>query len=585
MLSTAVRGHLTLSGEAFVPITRSKRSGLQAAMACLVAFVIVPQAVGAPAGFRALADGVLTVIPPNVAVGEMLIRDDLRTITDGHRDLAWTPKHAAAGSTFVALGAGREFPRELWCLEFAFKPPRTIDIDVPVAGLKMRRKRIWYLAYRVRNIAGESASGMRLKTDTADARADRSSREVERFDRPIRFVPHFVLESPEAVTDDEGLVLYRAYLDRLIPTALDAIRRREDPQIRFFDSAAMAATELQPGETRWGVATWEDIDPRIDFFSIYVTGLTNALQWRLVPGAEVTKDDPPNAKLEERLQSLRLDFWRPGDDREPALEQASIGFRGMFERMTLGGRLMDAAARPALNASQPGAGLDRLGLGWGDEGIDPLLLDPDVGADPTIPDWGSLRPLQTVIRAIIAMPDPAARGVAVRELFGDRGLDYLEALARELAGPVDPRREEERRVALEEVGLTPEKVAEGPLAAVADLLTAMESRSPTARRELAARLFGPEAGPWVGWLAREVTAARTLSALEQVGVPLRSVTEADALAAFDALRPAIEGVEDPDRRGLLLAALFGPRGPALFAEATAVHEGIDHAWVFRYEQE
>ena len=35
----------------------------------------------------------------------------------------------------------------------------------------------------------------------------------------------------------------------------------------------------------WGVATWEYVDPRMDFFSIYVKGLTNAYRFADPPGA------------------------------------------------------------------------------------------------------------------------------------------------------------------------------------------------------------------------------------------------------------------------------------------------------------
>jgi hypothetical protein len=33
----------------------------------------------------------------------------------------------------------------------------------------------------------------------------------------------------------------------------------------------------------------------------------------------------------------------------------------------------------------------------------------------------------------------------------------------------------------------------------------------------------------------------------------------------------------------VLRGLFGPGGAALYADAAGVHEGIDHAWIFRYE--
>ena len=42
----------------------------------------------------------------------------------------------------------------------------------------------------------------------------------------------------------------------------------------------------------WGVATWNDVDPRIDFFSVYVGGLTNAYRWEDPAGAYQAGDPP-----------------------------------------------------------------------------------------------------------------------------------------------------------------------------------------------------------------------------------------------------------------------------------------------------
>jgi hypothetical protein len=49
--------------------------------------------------------------------------------------------------------------------------------------------------------------------------------------------------------------------------------------------------------------------------------------------------------------------------------------------------------------------------------------------------------------------------------------------------------------------------------------------------------------------------------------------------------PAIRGQQDPEKRELFLEGLFGPQGPSLYRKATEVPEGIDHAWVFKYETE
>ncbi len=82
----------------------------------------------------------------------------------------------------------------------------------------------------------------------------------------------------------------KAYLDRLIPVAIEAIQQKEDPNRKLLSSVEIGS-KLIPLSTElvdksvWGVATWEDVDPRIDYFSVYVEGLTNAYQWIDPPGA------------------------------------------------------------------------------------------------------------------------------------------------------------------------------------------------------------------------------------------------------------------------------------------------------------
>ncbi|MFM9059553.1 MAG: hypothetical protein ACKOSQ_10595 [Planctomycetaceae bacterium] len=528
-------------------------------------------------GFRPLAPGVLTVIPapaapPGVAASatDTVSRDDLLDITVGRAGMAWKPLQSPPHTTFVERGRDREYARDVWNLEFAFKAPRMIDVDVPTAGMKMQRKRIWYLVYRVRN-----AGGRRPKIDADDA----ARRTTVAFETPIRFVPHFVLESLEPLDEGEGLAAYRAYLDRVIPAALGPIRKREAGGGEILDSAAMVAKAIGPGEERWGVATWEDIDPRVDHFSIYVRGLTNALEWRRRPGAAIRAADPPGIAMEEALRTLRLDFWRPGDDRDEVEEEMSVGFAGMFERMTLGSRLLEAVGTEGRDAARPGDGLAALGLTWSD------LLEPAEAAAPAAADAGiSLLPLQAVIGRLAALPEPRNRADAIRVLFGDVGGLAFDELLRSLVGPPAAGGDPERIAALAALGLTPEAVAKQPLASLATLVRALEAeRTPAARRGLATRLLGP-AGRRVEWLGRRVALARTLAALAALDLRPGDVAAGDALRAFDLVRVPIEAEADPAKRATILRGLFGAGGPRLFAAAAAVNEGIDHSWVFRYEE-
>lgn len=520
-------------------------------------------------GYRRLAPGALTVIPPRASNEAHAIRRDLLEVTEGLRERKWTPKHAPVTETLVELAKNREFQRNIWCLEFAFKPPRMIDVDVPLSGQRMQRKRVWYLVYRVRNTGGR-----RTVIDQDDA----TKRTVEKFTEPVRFVPHLVLESLEGLSEAEGETAYRSYLDRIVPSAVDAIRKREDPAREILDSASMAAADIPPGAERWGVAVWEDVDPRIDYFSISIRGLTNAVQWRPRPNATFAADRPPGSELEHALESLRLDFWRPGDDRDDADEEMSVGFAGMFERRTLGGRLLEAIERPGLVKSRPASGLDELGLSWAD-----LVAEPDDQAGPSAA--ADLVPLAKVLVAVGKVPQPSARGPLVKAVLGDLAADWIEQLSKGLFGPAEGPREAARRKAMEEAGLKPETAARQPLESLAKVLESLAKLpDPGTRRRRSQALFG-EAAPRVEGLLKELSLARTVAALEDVAVNPRVLKSGGALAAFDAIVTALGSQADPEERRRLLGGLFGPRGPLLYEKATEVPEGIDHTWVFKYETE
>ena len=59
----------------------------------------------------------------------------------------------------------------------------------------------------------------------------------------------------------------------------------------------------------WGLVTWEDIDPQVDFFSVYVHGLTNAHKIEAPPATDTSETG-----WEFKSKILQLNFWRPGDD-------------------------------------------------------------------------------------------------------------------------------------------------------------------------------------------------------------------------------------------------------------------------------
>jgi hypothetical protein len=226
-----------------------------------------------------------------------------------------------------------------------------------------------------------------------------------------------------------------------------------------------------------------------------------------------------------------------------------------------------------------------------------------VDDDPSIPDWQPLGPLKTVLERIGSVEDEDTRLEVTQDVFGDIGSGYLQELADAMSGVLPaispdhdgpeengpaggggrPVTGPERRAALERLGLADATLPPDPLAALAALLPGLDALPPAARRSVAEAVVGPAAAR-LDWLAREVGVARTLGALGELGVDPAAVLRAgDGRAVFDTVQPFLAAEPDPTRRRQLIRGLFGPRGPGLQAAATAVHEGIDHAWVYRYE--
>lgn len=275
------------------------------------------QAAAAPArgAPRVLAPGVLTTIPPAVEEGETASSPiPLADITEGMKELEWTPHFMAKSETIYAKAQSVILRRSVWGLEFAFKPMRMIYVDVPQPSGKLERKLIWYMVYRVRNPGRHLAP---------EGQADKFGHTLYgagavNFSR--HFFPQFVLRSHE---------FDKEYLDRIIPVAIPLIQQREDPNTPFYSSVEISKMNLpvdggpdDPGV--WGVATWEDVDPRMDFFSVYIQGLTNAYLFVDPPGV-YKKGDPPGTGRIFTTKTLQLNFWRPGDLVNPTEDEVHYG--------------------------------------------------------------------------------------------------------------------------------------------------------------------------------------------------------------------------------------------------------------------
>jgi hypothetical protein len=154
----------------------------------------------------------------------------------------------------------------IWVLDFRFKDPRLITVDIPGRG----RKVVWYLWYQVVN-------------NTNDSRT---------------FIPEF-----ELVTHDKPGV----YHDQVLPRVQDAIRRVEDPTqlLDIKNSVTIASEPIVPSKKDaypravTGVAMWDDVNPDSNRYSIFVSGLSNG--WSIDDNKVV------------RRKTLQLNFRRVGD--------------------------------------------------------------------------------------------------------------------------------------------------------------------------------------------------------------------------------------------------------------------------------
>jgi hypothetical protein len=258
--------------------------------------------VPAPGDF---APGVLTTIPPSVDREDVISTHDIPEIL-ADKSFQWTPSSTTKSRTLFEMAKDAVFINDVWCLEFAFKPLRMIEVDVPQPSGRVQRKNIWYMVYRVRN----TGAGL-----TGKANDDGTFETTAKSTDEIRFIPELVLVSNDRSGRSAGPQGV-SRPDR--PGCVGPIQERELPQGKLLNSAELATEllKIEGGRTQqgvWGVAMWEDVDPQIDFFSIYVRGLSNGLAWTDPPGA-FKLGNPPGNWAQVHLQDAAAQFWRPGDD-------------------------------------------------------------------------------------------------------------------------------------------------------------------------------------------------------------------------------------------------------------------------------
>jgi hypothetical protein len=252
----------------------------------------------APSPFRKLAPGVMqdVVLDRNA--------DETVQVHDFTELLYFDPSFDFAKAV--------PFRHEVWMLEFKHKPMRMIWADIPGPNARMQRKQVWYMVYQVTNL-GQVLRSVEQPNDKLY-----KLYKLATVDKPVRFAPVLTLEVHNTLRQEvEGSAKgIEQSIEQCIPIVLPAIRAREDKNREFLTSEQMPLKEIRVGETVWGVATWQDIDPNNVWFSVYVEGLTNAYKVSDDLGKYAAfKNGTSKAAFREiRTKVLKLNFWRPGDE-------------------------------------------------------------------------------------------------------------------------------------------------------------------------------------------------------------------------------------------------------------------------------
>lgn len=273
----------------------------------LTLVTLLPQAMGQSSDLpgRKLAPDALVVIDPATEWGETAQGPVDLPIGVKNPGLAWTPKYTSTSQTLLEKAKQVVFRGDVYCLEFAFKPVRMIQVPVRTK-LGLETKNVWYLIYRIRYLGGDLKPVPEPDAFNNEVYGKPKSVSAEW----VRFLPTFRLVS---------LGSGQEYLDQVLPRAVRAIAEKERIGKPVFDSLDIQRKKVElsgPGSDKsiWGVATWIDVDPRTDFFQVQVQGLTNAQELKL-----------EGDQIKYPQKTLVLNFSRPGDSIDEIEDEIRYG--------------------------------------------------------------------------------------------------------------------------------------------------------------------------------------------------------------------------------------------------------------------
>ena len=208
------------------------------------------------------------------------------------------------------LGPG--YP-ELWIAEVQYKPVRLMRLDIrdPKTG-DVQKELVRYMVYRMilrdpTELAGAETAELRRKLE--DPNIDPVNTLDSTLPLPL-LLPRFILKTEdndqsELYVDEINLEIQKAVFEREFG--------RRGLTMKMLNSVEAIAEigEPVPGDDKdalskavYGVAVWRNVDPQADFFSVIMSGFSNAYR--------ITTNEKGNRIVEEKVVVQR--FARPGDE-------------------------------------------------------------------------------------------------------------------------------------------------------------------------------------------------------------------------------------------------------------------------------
>ncbi len=258
---------------------------------------------------RKLAEGVLTIVPPNPQPEETSLGPIDLDLVKQHPELAWSAPDFPENAPFFSSGSETLLEKSrnvvlrhpVFALEFAFKPVRMIQMESGEGPAKL----VWYMIYRVRYLGNDLHPNL-SEGDEGIPVPDEPTRKVS---DSVVFVPRFSLIATQSKKEIP---------EKIIPAVKNLIAARERVGKPLLDSVEIMRripkSTAGVSNEFWGLATWTNIDPSTDFFAVHVEGLTNAYR---------IKETAEGRTFEKKV--LQIHFWRPGDSIDPTKDVIRLG--------------------------------------------------------------------------------------------------------------------------------------------------------------------------------------------------------------------------------------------------------------------